>query len=197
MACGCSSAWARRRPPDDHAQKIALRISQVRKRLSEIASLEGDTFTDEVRAEAGGLETEYADLETRHRAALIAEGAEAADKRGEFGGGDGESAERRRLLESAKLTDYLQAAQAGGEIRGAAADLAAALELPTAGPAGGPAVPWELLATALPLERREGERDLEARVATTTAAYAGGVAQRPASSRYWSNSERGSPSRCR
>ena len=36
-----------------NAQKIALRVSEIRKRLPEIAALEGDTFTDEVRAEAG------------------------------------------------------------------------------------------------------------------------------------------------
>ena len=81
-----------------NAQRISLRISQVRKRLSEIASIEGDEFTDEVRAESGGLESEFSDLEARHRAALIAEGDEQAEKRGEFGGGDGETAERRRLL---------------------------------------------------------------------------------------------------
>ena len=80
-----------------NAQRISLRISQVRKRLSEIASIEGDEFTDEVRAESGGLESEFSDLEARHRAALIAEGDEQAEKRGEFGGGDGETAERRRL----------------------------------------------------------------------------------------------------
>ena len=51
-----------------NAQKIALRISQVRERLRAIATIEGDAFTDEVRAESGNLETEYADLETRHRA---------------------------------------------------------------------------------------------------------------------------------
>ena len=108
-----------------NAQKITLRISQVRERLRAIATIEGDAFTDEVRAESGNLETEYADLATRHRAALIAEGDEAAEKRGEFGGGDGETAERRRLLEAVSIRDYLGPAGAGGEIRGAAAELAA------------------------------------------------------------------------
>ena len=56
------------------AQKIALRISQVRQRLNEIAGLEGDTLTDEVRAEATSLQGEYSDLETRHQAAIVGEG---------------------------------------------------------------------------------------------------------------------------
>ena len=33
-----------------NAQKIAIRLSEVRERLNEIAGLEGDEFTDEVRA---------------------------------------------------------------------------------------------------------------------------------------------------
>ena len=46
-------------------QKIRLRLSQVRQRLNEISGLEDDAFTDEIRAEAATLQTEYADLETR------------------------------------------------------------------------------------------------------------------------------------
>ena len=57
-----------------NAQKIALRLSEVRQRLNEVAGLEGETFTDEVRSEAEGLQVEYRDLETRHRAAIVAEG---------------------------------------------------------------------------------------------------------------------------
>ena len=49
-----------------NAQKIRLRLSQVRQRLNEISGLEGDAFTDEIRSEAESLQTEYADLETRH-----------------------------------------------------------------------------------------------------------------------------------
>ncbi len=56
------------------AQKIRLRLSQVRSRLNEISGLEGDAFTDEIRSEAESLQTDYADLETRHQAAIVAEG---------------------------------------------------------------------------------------------------------------------------
>ena len=59
------------------AQKIALRLSQVRQRLNEISGLEGEAFTDEIRAEADTLQGEFRDLETRHRSALIAEGDES------------------------------------------------------------------------------------------------------------------------
>ena len=53
------------------AQKILLRMSQVRTRLNEISGLEGDAFTDEIRTEAATLHTEYTDLETRHQAAIV------------------------------------------------------------------------------------------------------------------------------
>ena len=56
------------------AQKIAVRLSQVRERLNAIGQLEGDGYTDEIRSEESTLQTEYGDLERRHRSALIAEG---------------------------------------------------------------------------------------------------------------------------
>ena len=56
------------------AQKIELRLSQVKQRLNEIGGLEGEAFTDEVRCESEALEREYGGLETRHRAAIIADG---------------------------------------------------------------------------------------------------------------------------
>ena len=70
-------------------QKIALRLSEVRQRLNAIAGIEGDDFTDEIRNEADALGTEYGDLETRHRAAMIAEGTDEARARAAFGDPDG------------------------------------------------------------------------------------------------------------
>ena len=55
-------------------QKIVLRLSQVRQRLNEISGIEGDAFTDEIRAESTALQSEFSDLETRHQAAIVAEG---------------------------------------------------------------------------------------------------------------------------
>ena len=54
-------------------QKLTLRLSEVRSRLNEISILEGDALTDEIRTETDTLTTEYADLEVRHRAAIVAD----------------------------------------------------------------------------------------------------------------------------
>ena len=70
-------------------------------------------MTDEVRAEADKLATEFKGAETQHRTALIAEGEEAAAAEGAFGAGDGEPAETRALLGRVRLPDYLNAAAAG------------------------------------------------------------------------------------
>ena len=56
------------------SQKLTVRASEIRQRLNEIAGLEGDALTDEVRAEEATLTTEYRDTEVRLRAATIAEG---------------------------------------------------------------------------------------------------------------------------
>ena len=94
-------------------QKLAIRLSEIRQRLNEIAGLEGDAMTDEVRAEADRLAGEYRNAETQHRSALIAEGEEQRAAEGEFGAGDGEPAEVRALLGRVRLPDYLGAAAAG------------------------------------------------------------------------------------
>ena len=161
-----------------NAQKIALRMSEVRQRLNEISGLEGEAFTDEVRNEADALQTEYATLETRHRAAIVAEGDEQRAAAGAFGPRDGEDGERGRLLREVRLADYLTPASAGTGLTGRAAELNAALEVPLLGAGGGVAVPWAVLAGPEP-ERREDGGDLERRAFTTTTQYAGGVAARP------------------
>ena len=127
-------------------QKISLRVSAVRQRLNAISGLEGEAFTDEIRGEAGALQSEYNDLETRHRAAVISEGDEENRMAGQFGGGDGESAERRALLGRVHVSDYLTRAAAGTGIDGGAAELNAAFKVPATGPSGGVAIPWIVLA---------------------------------------------------
>ena len=79
-------------------------------------------------------------------------------------GADGESAERRRLLEGVSLADYLTPASSGRGIEGRAAEVNAALEVPLAGAGGGVAVPWHVL---------------ETRAFTDTAANDGSILQRP------------------
>ena len=158
-------------------QKIELRLSKVRTRLNEIAGM--DELTPEVREEAGSLESEYSDLEVRHRAAILSEGEEEAAALGMFpdGSEDSDSAEVRSLLRRVTLADYLTPAAGGVGLTGAAAELNAALGVPAVGKGGGVAIPWRMLLTDdLPEERAQ---DVEGRAFTTTTQYAGPVSQRP------------------
>ena len=131
-----------------NAQRIRLRLSQVRQRLNEIAGLEGEAFTDEIRREAESLQTEYRDLETRHQAAIVAEPEpeerEAAP--------DAEMRERVELRSKASLGAYLAAAFKGRAVDGAEAELRAA-----AGIADG--IPLELWDVPRAEERHEERAD--------------------------------------
>ena len=80
------------------SQKLAVRLSEIRQRLNEIAGLETAEVTDEIRTEADRLAGEYRTGETQHRSALIVEADEQRIAEGEFGNGDGEPAETRALL---------------------------------------------------------------------------------------------------
>ena len=158
-----------------NAQRLALRLSEIRQRLNEIAGLEGDAFTDEIRAEADKLTGEYRDKETQHRAAIVAEGEEQRAAEGEHGNGDGEPAEVRALIERVGLHDYLTPAASGIGLVGAPAELAAALKVPAVGASGGIAIPWRMLETP---ELRAAPRR-EDRAFTTTTNLDGGTMQRP------------------
>lgn len=109
-----------------NAQRIRLRLSEVRSRLNEIAGMEGDALTDEVKTEAGTLHAEYADLEVRHRAAIVADG-DAEETR--EAGPDAEERERLELRSKAKVGGYLSAALGGQPVKGAEAEYAAAVGL--------------------------------------------------------------------
>ena len=163
-------------------QRTEIRMSEVRQRLNEISGLEGDAFTDDVRAEAATLGAEYGDLECRHRAAIVGEGEAEQAAVGAFADGstDQDGAEVRSLLGRVRLTDYLGAAAAGIGLGGGAAELNAALEVPTVGAGGGIAVPWRMLLgdAGLPEVRQSGQ-GAELRAFTDTGDYAGGIAQRP------------------
>lgn len=69
-----------------NGQKIALRISEVRQRLNEIAGFDGDDLPDEARTEADRLHSESSDLEMRHRAAIVAEDSGEEETTGEGNG---------------------------------------------------------------------------------------------------------------
>ena len=55
------------------SQRLTVRASEIRQRLNEIAGLEGDALTDEIRAEGDGLNIEYRAVETKLRASVVAE----------------------------------------------------------------------------------------------------------------------------
>ena len=105
-----------------NAQRLVLRASEIRQRLNEISGLEGDDFTDEVRAESDTLQNEYRDAETRRRAAIVAEGESATEPDKEPGKEvDAEARERAKLEDKAEVRRYVQNAIDGGRIDGGAA----------------------------------------------------------------------------
>ena len=159
------------------AQKLALRLSEIRQRLNEIAGLDDDGMTDEVRAEADKLTTEYRAKETQHRAAIVAEGEEQRAAEGEFGNADGEPAEVRALLDRTTLFDYLNPAAGGIGLTGPAAELNAALDVATMGKSGGILLPWRML--ECPEHRAAPASRGEARAFTNTGNLDGPTAQRP------------------
>ena len=107
-------------------------------RLNEIAGLEGDAFTDAIRAEAGTLEVEYRDSGAKLTALLAVEDVERqvaeleASKLGSLAG-DPEHRERLEIRSRTGLADYLRAAAGGTSVTGAAAEYAAACKVPDVG----------------------------------------------------------------
>ena len=87
--------------------------------------MEGDSFTDEVRGEAETLQVEYAGLETRHRAAVVAGdvAAEEGTTTATAGGDNSQHADRLELRQRASLGKYLLAALRGKSVDGAEAEL--------------------------------------------------------------------------
>ena len=125
------------------SQKLSIRLSEIRQRLNEIAGLEGDAVTDEIRAEADKLTGEYRTAETQHRAAIVAEGEEQRAAEHDFnagGNGDGEAAEVRALRGRVRVGQYVGAAIEERAADGAEAELNAALGM------RGNAFPLSLLA---------------------------------------------------
>ena len=144
------------------SQKLSLRTSELRQRLNHLSNQ--DELADGESAEITRLSTEFADVESRFRAAVIGESREEADRSVEFSG-DGEGSEIRHLLDSAQLSNYLGVARAGGQtLSGPENDLNAALKIGSLGPNGETQIPWAML---------------ETRAATTTTNLDGPTNQRP------------------
>ena len=78
------------------SQTHALRTSEIRKRLSELAAVE--EMTDEQRSEIGMLRVEYADVEVKYQAAVTAE-----DTPTETRSDDAEGRELRSLIDGSDV----------------------------------------------------------------------------------------------
>ena len=118
--------------------KVAVRMSEVRQRLNEIAGMED--LDDEVRSEAEALGNEYTDLEVRHRAGLRAEADGETVTEGAPADPDLAELESR-----AALSGILSGIMSGRGATGAEAELQAHLNL------SGDRVPLALLS---PTEHR-------------------------------------------
>ena len=115
-----------------NSQKLAVRISEIRQRLNDISGLSDDEMTDEIRAEADRLTSEFRNAETQHRSALIAEGEEQRVAANDFaanGEGDGEAAEVRALRGRVRVGEYVGAAIEQRLVAGAESELNAALKM--------------------------------------------------------------------
>ena len=125
------------------SQKLQIRASEIRTRLAEIAVMPDDALTAEIRTESDALGGEYGNVETRMRAALIAEDDEtkAAETRLDPDAPDAETRAVRELQGRASLSRYLRSFGYGEQLAGAERELAEHRNLPTAGNW----LPWDAL----------------------------------------------------
>ncbi len=103
--------------------RLELRASEIRSRLAEIAALDGDAFTEEVRTEAGTLHNEMRDVEVRLQSAILSEDGTETTVTPR---GDAEERERIELRGRARVGDFVAAALTGQPVRGASAEYAEA-----------------------------------------------------------------------
>ena len=142
------------------SQKIELRRSKVRERLSAINALEGDAYNDTIKTEEQSLQTEYTGLEQRQRSAIIAEDEDLEQRKSAAGEGlKPEDRERIELRSKASLGTYLKAFLTGKAVVGAEAELQAA--------AGVDGIPIELWDLPSPEHRQAEHRDLTPAPGTT------------------------------
>ena len=113
------------------AQTLELRSSAIRSRLNVINNLAADAYTDEIRSESDALTTEFTDVETRHRAAMVIESDErqvAEREAGELGDlGDPELREVAELRSKSSVTSYVKAAVEMRSVDGVEREFNAAL----------------------------------------------------------------------
>ena len=107
-------------------QQLTLRCSEIRQRLNEVAGLEGDALTAEIRSESDKLGTEYRETETKLRAAIIAEDVDPNPGPAER---DPETRERAELVRRSDVGAIFAAAVEHRNTAGAEAELQSELSL--------------------------------------------------------------------
>ena len=105
------------------SQRHQIRASEIRQRLNEIAALETDAVTEEIRNESDGLTAELRTVETQFRAAVAAEETELRAVESDPGDPAPEVREIRSLQDRASFTRYLRAATDGDRLDGAEREL--------------------------------------------------------------------------
>ena len=113
------------------SQKLEIRASEIRSKLNELSG--ADSLTPEQTAEIDTLSTEYADVETRRRAAIVAEDVQVRDDNQVV---DAETRERLELRSRSKVADFVIAAMTGRPVQGASAEFADAVGTPGQMPLG-------------------------------------------------------------
>ena len=125
------------------SQRLTVRASEIRQRLNEIAGLEGDALTDEIRAEGDKLNTEYRTVETKLRAALVAEDQPPVEHR-DGGMMDAETRAFVQVRNRTRLGRYVGAFLDQTPLTGAEAELNEHRGLSTQGNV----LPWDALLPA-------------------------------------------------
>ena len=159
------------------SQKLALKLSESRSRLSELAmrdmaELDGDDLAA-ARAELRQAQERHQDLEARYRAALVADDAKRAEVRSELG-------------PAAPLSDFVNAAAAGTDPVGAAAEWCEEAFGQTRSASGGILIPAERV------YHEELRADAVTTVSDALASGSGQVTARPIAARVFP--ERGAAS---
>ena len=106
------------------AMRLELRGSEIREALNALAGAE--SLTDEQRTEVDSLTREYRDVEAKRRAAIVAEDVTETTKDGIE---DAEARELRSIRNKTSIVDYIDAANSGRDVAGAAGEFCDALEI--------------------------------------------------------------------
>ena len=138
-------------------QRLQVEQSELRQAINDLLE-KGEALTDEERATLGTKTKRAQEAEVELRAAIVAEGAGAAETTVHVEGLDAEQRERVELRSKARLGNFLTAAAAGRVVAGAEAELQAA--------AGVQGIPLELWDTPQPAEQREQNGAAEHRAVT-------------------------------